>query len=256
VLVAAPDRDIRGHHSPARPIELFALANALFVRHWHTGATSADSFSSSLRWTSLATSSRSMDGVRAAVVGGWPYTSWPVSFVACSGGLKNILYSFGLGYGLSMASNAAIISAAIAPAAGGSSTLGLAGCSLYGCYGLRLGSFLMRRQSDDSYAPKFASVQQSSDKMGIVGRLGVVTFVSLTQALYALPLTAVAKPATRGGAIDTVSWAGVGLAVAGLLLEHFADEQKLAAKRSAPDEPVTSGLYKCALFARQQKVPS
>ena len=191
-----------------------------------------------------------MDGVRAAVVGGWPYSSWPVSFVACSGGLRNILYSFGLGYGLSMTSNAAIVAASIAPAAGGSSTLGLAGCSLYGCYGLRLAAFLLRRQCDDSYAPKFAAVQQSSDKMGIVGRLAIVSFESLTQALYVLPLTAVAKPSTHGGASDAVSWAGIGLAVAGLLLEHFADEQKLAAKRSAPDEPVTSGLYACALFQR------
>jgi len=50
----------------------------------------------------------SMDGVAAAVAAGWPYTSWPITFVACSGGLKNILYSFGTGYGLSMAGNAAV----------------------------------------------------------------------------------------------------------------------------------------------------
>lgn len=186
-----------------------------------------------------------MDGVAAAVAAGWPYTSWPITFVACSGGLKNILYSFGTGYGLSMAGNAAVAAAVVAPAAGGSSALGLAGCGLYGCYGLRLASFLVRRQGDASYAPKWAAVQEKSDRMGITGRLGVATFVSLTQACYALPLTAAIKPATSGGVADTVSWIGLGLAAAGLLLEHFADEQKLAAKRSAPAEPVTTGLYSC-----------
>jgi len=38
-----------------------------------------------------------MDGFAATLAGGWPYTSYPLCFAACSGGFKNILYSFGLG---------------------------------------------------------------------------------------------------------------------------------------------------------------
>jgi hypothetical protein len=29
----------------------------------------------------------------------WPYTAWPVTFGLCSG-LSNIIYAFGVGYGL------------------------------------------------------------------------------------------------------------------------------------------------------------
>ena len=138
-----------------------------------------------------------------------------------------------------------VAAAAVAAPAGGPSALGLAGSALYGAYGLRLTSFLLRRQSDAAYKPKWDSVQEKSDRMGLGGRLGVVTFVSLTQAAYALPITNAVKsspaPGSGGGMAATVGWVGVGLAAAGLLLEHLADEQKLAAKRADPSAPVTTG---------------
>ena len=140
-----------------------------------------------------------------------------------------------------------VAAAAVAAPAGGPSALGLAGSALYGAYGLRLTSFLLRRQSDAAYKPKWDSVQEKSDKMGPCGRLGVVTFVSLTQAAYALPITNAMKsspaPDSGGGRAARVGWVGVGLAAAGLLLEHLADEEKLAAKRADPSAPVTTGLF-------------
>ena len=180
----------------------------------------------------------------------WPYSSWPVTFACCSGGVSNILYSFGLGYGLSMTANAGIsygLAAArvAATAADGAPTaFGLAGCGLYGVYGVRLSTFLWRRQSDSSYAPKFASVQERSDSMSLFKKLAIVAGVSLSQALYVLPLRlATLFPAPAPGLRSSLGWAGVGLACAGLLLEAVADEQKLAAKRRDPKAPVTSGLY-------------
>ena len=56
----------------------------------------------------------------------------------------------------------------------------------------------------------------------------MVAGVSLTQALYALPLTVAADASATpggGGLASAIGWVGVGLATAGLLLEHFADEQ-------------------------------
>ena len=35
----------------------------------------------------------------AAISAYWPYSSMPVTLVLCSGGMRNILYAFGLGYG-------------------------------------------------------------------------------------------------------------------------------------------------------------
>ena len=43
-----------------------------------------------------------MPWITGALAASWPYSAWPASFVACSGGFHNILYSFGYGYGLSM----------------------------------------------------------------------------------------------------------------------------------------------------------
>eukprot|EP00933_Yihiella_yeosuensis_P040469 TRINITY_DN34776_c0_g1_i1.p1 TRINITY_DN34776_c0_g1~~TRINITY_DN34776_c0_g1_i1.p1 ORF type:complete len:273 (+),score=36.20 TRINITY_DN34776_c0_g1_i1:90-908(+) len=175
----------------------------------------------------------------------WPATSWPVTFVACSGGFSNILYAFGLGYGLSMTANAGL-TAAVARYRGLPLTpFGLACCGLYAAYGVRLSQFLLRRQSDETYQPKFQDVQLKTDCMGIGSRFAIVFGVSVSQALYALPLTVATSeaPALARPMVRALGWAGVGVAAAGLVIEHFADEQKLAAKRKDPKAPVMDGMY-------------
>lgn len=175
----------------------------------------------------------------------WPASSWPITFVACSGGFSNILYGFGLGYGLSMTANAALTAAVVryhrrVPL----TPFGLACCGLYAVYGLRLSTFVLRRHQEESYAPKFDELQQKSDFMGLGPKLALVGGVSLSQALYALPLAIGASPeaARARPALRAVGWAGVAIAAAGLLIEHLADEHKLAAKRRDPG-PVMDGLY-------------
>lgn len=175
----------------------------------------------------------------------WPATSWPVTFVACSGGFDNILYAFGTGYGISMTLNSGL-SIAVAKYRGVPLTyFGLACSGLYAAYGIRLTTFLLRRQNEASYESKFQNMQLKSDMMSFGSRFALVTGVSLAQALYAFPLSiatsksaAFARPAIR-----TFGWAGVALAACGLLLEHVADEQKLAAKQRDPKSPVMTGLY-------------
>eukprot|EP00419_Tripos_fusus_P027245 CAMPEP_0172723522 /NCGR_PEP_ID=MMETSP1074-20121228/83938_1 /TAXON_ID=2916 /ORGANISM="Ceratium fusus, Strain PA161109" /LENGTH=245 /DNA_ID=CAMNT_0013549781 /DNA_START=169 /DNA_END=904 /DNA_ORIENTATION=+ len=125
------------------------------------------------------------------------------------------------------------------------SPFGLACCCLYAAYGLRLSTFLARRHLDDSYTTKFNSLQMKSDMMGFGSKFAIVTGVSFSQALYALPLAIATSPAaTRAPrTLRSVGWAGVGIAAVGLLLETAADEQKLAGKRSDPQAPVMDGLY-------------
>lgn len=175
----------------------------------------------------------------------WPASSWPVTFVACSGGFSNIIYAFGVGYGASMVANAGLTAAIVryhhkVPL----TPFGLACTGLYAAYGFRLTSYMVRRQSDESYAPKLASLQLKSDMMSVGSKFALVCGVSFAQALYALPLAvATSQRALRARpAIRAVGWAGVGLAAVGLAVEHVADEQKLEAKRVAPG-PVMTGLY-------------
>jgi len=176
----------------------------------------------------------------------WPASSWPVTFVACSGGFHNILYTFGLGYGLSMAANAGL-TAAIAKRLHKAplSPFGFACCGLYAAYGLRLSTFMVRRQGEESYAPQFDSIQLKSDMLGLVPKFGIVAGVSFAQALYTLPLVVATSPSARtaGPAVRAVGWAGVAFAAAGLVLEHLADEEKLVGKRASPKAPVMDGLY-------------
>eukprot|EP00446_Apocalathium_sp_SHHI-4_P024576 CAMPEP_0177255688 /NCGR_PEP_ID=MMETSP0367-20130122/56506_1 /TAXON_ID=447022 ORGANISM="Scrippsiella hangoei-like, Strain SHHI-4" /NCGR_SAMPLE_ID=MMETSP0367 /ASSEMBLY_ACC=CAM_ASM_000362 /LENGTH=269 /DNA_ID=CAMNT_0018709451 /DNA_START=8 /DNA_END=817 /DNA_ORIENTATION=- len=175
----------------------------------------------------------------------WPASSWPVTFVACSGGFENMVYAFGFGYGLSMMANAGLTAVIARHKHKAVTPFGLACCGLYALYGLRLTTYELRRNSEPSYAPRLESLQLKSDMMGLGPKFAIVAGVSFAQALYALPLAiatsptaARARPLLRG-----LGWAGVGISAAGLLLEHLADEQKLAGKRADPKGPVMDGLY-------------
>mmetsp|Transcript_67540 Transcript_67540/g.162145 ORF Transcript_67540/g.162145 Transcript_67540/m.162145 type:complete len:270 (+) Transcript_67540:89-898(+) len=175
----------------------------------------------------------------------WPATSFPVTFVLCSGGFVNIVYSFGLGYGICMTANAGLAAVVARQRRIPLSPFSLACCSMYAAYGLRLTEFLWRRQGDASYQPKLQNLELKTAMMEVPSKLGIVTGVSLAQALYALPLSVATSGSftTARPAIKAVGWLGVALASAGLLIESLADEQKLAAKREHPGKPVMTGLY-------------
>lgn len=67
----------------------------------------------------------------------------------------------------------------------------------------------------------------------------VCLFVSLTQ----LATTYALQPIVHAAQFPTAAWGGIGLGLAGLVLETVADEQKLAAKETSPDDPVMTGTY-------------
>mmetsp|Transcript_51936 Transcript_51936/g.117179 ORF Transcript_51936/g.117179 Transcript_51936/m.117179 type:complete len:270 (+) Transcript_51936:43-852(+) len=175
----------------------------------------------------------------------WPGSTLPVTFALCSGGFVNIIYSFGLGYGLSMTANAGL-AAWVARRKGRTLSLfGLACCGMYAAYGLRLTAFLWRRQSDASYQPKLMMLEHKTTMMELGSRFGIVTGVALSQALYALPLMVATSGSFEraGPLVRGIGWMGLVVAASGLVLEHVADEQKLAAKRLQPNQPLMSGLY-------------
>lgn len=175
---------------------------------------------------------------------------WPVDALCCVGGLRNILYAFGLGYGLSMMSNGALAVGphlrtllARAPKSD-AAMLPLVGAGLYVAYGARLAGFLLRRQSHASYGSKLADVQAKSTKMPLAARGSVTIFVSASQALYSIPLQLACQSALASQAtVPLLGWAALSVSASGLLLETVADEQKMAAKAAAPCAPCTHGLY-------------
>jgi len=178
----------------------------------------------------------------------------PVDLVCCAGGIKNILYAFGLGYGFSMMANSsmkllqhgpALVDAAAQGGYHSAAGLALTGGALYFVYGARLCWFLGRRQMSASYQPKLDEVQEKSENMPLVARFGISAFVALSQALYSMPLQLACTAGLKEGLPPPMmlAWGALGLSALGLGLEAVADEQKLSAKATDPSLPVTTGLY-------------
>ena len=175
---------------------------------------------------------------------------FPVDLVCCAGGVKNILYAFGVGYGFSMMSNGAIIlwqnaaelSQGISSSCS-SAWLAALGGGLTCAYGLRLAVFLLRRQMSSSYASKLNEVQDKSDKMPLAVKLSISAFVALSQSLYCMPLQLACAAAAKSEPAPLLGFAALGLSAAGLVIESVADEQKMSAKELQPSAPVTCGLY-------------
>lgn len=166
----------------------------------------------------------------------FPACIWPLLLLCNIGGLRKIIYAFGLGYGLSMASTG-LLTWTEAP----SSSCSTAACALYTCYGVRLVWFLLRRQASDKYnsSAHGKELNGKMEKTAIPVKCFVTLFVSLTQLATAYSL----QPLAFASQLGVMSWLGLGVGTAGLLLEAVADEEKLAAKQLKPDDPVMTGTY-------------
>jgi len=165
---------------------------------------------------------------------GWafPKAAFPALLLCCSGGLKQAIWAFGFGYGLCMLTGGILTWTQLQ----GSPWF----CGLYVCYGLRLVMFLYRRQSSSSFCTSThgQDVNAKAKRTKMSGKVMACLIASLSQlsTLYALQPLGVAD-------LPPVSKIGLIISALGLLLEATADEQKLAAKELAPDEPVLTGAY-------------
>jgi len=167
----------------------------------------------------------------------FPLSAYPVLLLCCSGGLRRIIYAFGLGYGACMLTGG-LATLSQAP----SSPWSTSACCLYAAYGSRLVFFLLRRQCSKEYNDSKHGRELNSrmDKTPLPVKASVTFFVSLTQTatVYAL------QPVAFASQFSTAGWAGLVLGTMGLVLETVADEEKLAAKKLQPDEPIMSGTYR------------
>merc|ERR1712066_1226263 len=170
----------------------------------------------------------------------FPLSSFPALFLCCAGGLYAVNIALSYGYGNCMIAGGFIMMA-FAPASAWSSIA----CGLYFAYGTRLVSYLWRRSS------VYNNSRQGAALKAIVQRTpyfvnAIVTFVLtfLYQGtVYTLQQIAFAPTMPVPG------WVGLGVAGFGLLLESFADEEKFAEKKLAPNAPVMTGIYKNVRFS-------
>eukprot|EP00747_Dinoflagellata_sp_TGD_P184909 gnl/TRDRNA2_/TRDRNA2_41009_c0_seq1.p1 gnl/TRDRNA2_/TRDRNA2_41009_c0~~gnl/TRDRNA2_/TRDRNA2_41009_c0_seq1.p1 ORF type:complete len:267 (-),score=24.94 gnl/TRDRNA2_/TRDRNA2_41009_c0_seq1:56-856(-) len=166
----------------------------------------------------------------------FPASAFPLYLLCCCGGLRKIIYAFGLGYGLSMFTGG-LLTLTQAPSSAASS----AACALYWAYGARLTVFLLRRQSTEAYNTSKHGVEldERMSKTPLPVKGCVTMFVSAIQlaCVYAL------QPIVFAPTLSGSCWTGLVLSSAGLLIESIADEEKLAAKEKEPNKPVMTGSF-------------
>lgn len=113
-------------------------------------------------------------------------------------------------------------------------------------YGLRLGSFLVQRERSTAYQKEMVEVVKRGQHIhGVVKLLIWISVALLYVAMFSpalFMLLAHRDVPTRGGAIS--QFVGIGIMVAGLCLEGWADHQKSAYKKQHPDRFCDVGLYR------------
>lgn len=180
----------------------------------------------------------------------WPISAWPLLALCCSGGLVKIVYAFGYGYGISMAVQGLLAYTAHSDRRDTFVTAAAA----YVAYGLRLTWYLRRRQISESWLTSShgQALEARMTETPLLVKCNVVVFVSAVQqaTLYVLDIICNWErprgwglPGRRRRIGRLAVRAGLLVALAGLLLEAVADEQKLAAKAMSPELPVTTGLF-------------
>ena len=175
-------------------------------------------------------------------VWGWALLSLVMALLISSPGFYRVVYFISTGYAFSIA--------AMALATGWLYRSVLTGpvwaqLALLLLYGLRLGTYLIRRELSPSFAGELAEVHQRASKVSIQVRPFIWLSVS---ALYVLMFSPAAFDAQRLVAgQDLHSWVvylGVGVMACGLGVETLADAQKDAYKRDNPKHFCDVGLYR------------
>jgi len=174
----------------------------------------------------------------------YPFVVWPACVLCCAGGVYNVVYAFGFGYGLSMTLNGVMALSQFdlhrfKP--GDGRAMARIGHMLgYVAYGVRLFVFLFQRQMAPSFIDKAQQTQMKSDAMSMGTKSMISLFVGTLMASYHFGVYYHAKSVKRPTALTHVGIAGW---VLGLVIESVADYQKSVAKAQNPGSFVSTGLY-------------
>ncbi len=159
-----------------------------------------------------------------------------VGLAVTSIGFRRFVHFISVGYAFSVA--AMMVALVIARA--GHVALGTwAQIAMLGMWGVRLGSYIVSRERQESYQ------RVAGEVPGSLGRKLVIwpTVTLLYLAMVSPAVFAATSASTPGLAGAAVQWIGVAVGTSGLVVESMADRQKSAIKRADPDAFASTGLF-------------
>lgn len=162
-----------------------------------------------------------------------------VALVCCAMGFKRFVWFMSIGYGYAVAGIA--VAALLYGVATQAMTLPLAVALLVcAAYGLRLGTFLLRREAKNQAYKKVLDA-----KVGKEPPIFVKVIMWLAMGVIYIAETAGLHFRLANGAADDVClYIGIVIMAAGTVIEALADKQKSEQKAQNPHMVATQGLFK------------
>lgn len=166
-----------------------------------------------------------------------------VTLAVSSVGWKRFIYFFSLGYGYGIAAIAITLAVLYWPALTWYTGAMLA---LLWLYGVRLATYLLLREMRSAAYVKTVSWDEVNKEMRSTGVICIVWISCVVLYMcQTFPLTVQINSAAEGITANPVwTYAGLGIAFAGFLMEAIADKQKSKAKQINAKRFVDTGLYR------------
>lgn len=163
-----------------------------------------------------------------------------ISFLVSALGFIYFVYFFSIGYAFSIAGMALTTMVLLW---GNMEVWGMAFCILLIIYGLRLGIYLLIRESRSASYRKILRPETDANANKHTPALNVLLWI-MVSTLYIGQFTPVFFRIQKSSAPDTCAIVGFFIALAGVILEIWADAQKSIVKRRNPGEFCHTGVYR------------
>lgn len=165
--------------------------------------------------------------------------------LGCSVGFKRFIWFLSVGYGLAMSCiAAALIVLSIVTKTWSIPFLVL--CAVIFVYGLRLGLFLLIRETKNKEYRKTLASAGGEKEMKFPVKFSMWLLNGALFMMQTSPMYYRLQNVARGTAVNesVFLWIGVGIALLGLVIEAVSDAQKSAQKKENPQMVATKGLFK------------
>lgn len=176
-----------------------------------------------------------------------------LALIISSVGFKKVVWFISIGYGYSVSALSILIAA---NSATGGITLAdhplfyLHSLILF-LYGLRLGTFLIIRETQNSFKSEAKATDEMNGNVPVPAKIGIWVTVSALYVSMTSPLTYHASALAASAFTNPVlplTLAGLLISLAGIFIESIADWQKSAYKKVQPDRFADKGLYRIVRF--------
>ncbi|MEC9375316.1 MAG: DUF1295 domain-containing protein [Pseudomonadota bacterium] len=171
-------------------------------------------------------------------IGIWSELNWLIlgsSFFLCLLVFYCFVYIFNFSYAFSCMLNGLLIIIFLP------STSSLLIGALVALYGLRLAAFSWQRMHSDSYAARLEQTKRNDEKM--YTSIKLILWIQCG-ILYTFHTFSIYLLANDSKVINNLVFTAAGIIFLGIIVQHFADQQKQRAKAIEPNKHFTSGLFK------------